>query len=88
VDADRPRLLGSEPVKPSEILGMLGGVVLGLGVLALVVFMYVDRNMAKPWHFWIAPLLGIVAAASLVQLAVGYYLKVGRLETKGRPRSD
>jgi hypothetical protein len=75
-------------VKPSEILGMLGAVVFALGMIALVVFMYVDRNMAKPWHFWIAPVLGIVAAASLAQLAVGYWIKVGRLETKGRPRSD
>jgi len=75
-------------VKPTEVLGMLGGVVLALGLIALVVFMYVDRDMGKPWHFWIAPLLGIVAAASLVQLAVGYWVKVGRLETKGRPRSD
>jgi hypothetical protein len=75
-------------VKPTEILGMLGGVVLALGLVAIAVFMYVDRNMGKPWHFWIAPILGIVAAASLVQLAVGYWLKVVRLETKGRPRSD
>jgi hypothetical protein len=81
-------MLGSEPVKPSEILGMLGGLVFALGMMALVVFMYVDRNMAKPWHFWIAPVLGIVTAATLVQLAVGYWIKVVRLETKGRPRSD
>jgi hypothetical protein len=67
---------------------MLGGVVLGLGLVALAVFMYADRSMGKPWHFWIAPLLGLVAAASLVQLAVGYWMKVGRLQTKGRPRSD
>ena len=67
---------------------MLGGVVLALGLIALAAFMYVDRNMAKPWHFWIAPVLGIVAAASLVQLAVGYWIKVGRLSTKGRPRSE
>ena len=75
-------------MKPSEIMGMLGGIVLGLGVIALTVFMYVDRNHAKPWHFWIAPLLGLLAAASLIQLAVGYWIKVGRLETKGRPRSE
>jgi fucose permease len=75
-------------VKPSEILGMLGGIVLGLGTLAIAVFMYVDRNSAKPWHFWIAPLLAVATAAALTQLAVGYYMKVGRLETKGRPRSE
>jgi hypothetical protein len=75
-------------VRPSEILSMLGAAVLALGLIALAAFMYADRNMAKPWHFWIAPVLGIVAAASLVQLAVGYWIKVGRLSTKGRPRSE
>jgi hypothetical protein len=75
-------------VKTSEILGMLGAIVLALGTLAIAVFMFVDRNWAKPWHFWIAPLLAVVTAASLVQLAVGYWIKVGRLEVKGRPRSE
>jgi hypothetical protein len=75
-------------VKPSEIMGMAGGVVLALGAAAVAIFMYVDRVHAKPWHFWIAPVLALLAAASLVQLAVGYYIKVGRLETKGRPRSE
>jgi hypothetical protein len=75
-------------VKPSEILSMMGAAVLALGLIALAAFMYADRNWAKPWHFWIAPVLGIVAAATLVQLAVGYWIKVGRLSTKGRPRSD
>jgi hypothetical protein len=75
-------------VKPSEILGMLGGIVFGVGIVVMTVFMYVDRNMAKPWHFWIAPLLSLVVGATLIQLAVGYWMKVGRLEVKGRPRSE
>ena len=75
-------------MKPSEIMGMLGGIVLALGTLAIAVFMFVDRNWAKPWHFWIAPILAVVTAASLIQLAVGYWMKVGRLEVKGRPRSE
>lgn len=75
-------------MKPSEILGMIGAVVFALGTAAIAVFMYVDRHHAKPWHFWIAPLLAFGAAAALLQLAVGYWVKVGRLETKGRPRSD
>ena len=75
-------------MKPSTIMSMLGAVLLALGTAALVVFMYVDRTHAKPWHFWIAPVLGLAAAGALIQLTVGYWIKVGRLETKGRPRSD
>ena len=75
-------------VKPSEILGMIGGIVFALGTIAIAVFMYVDRNHAKPWHFWIAPLLALGSASALVQLTVGYWMKVVRLETKGRPRSE
>jgi fucose permease len=75
-------------VKPSEILGMAGAVLFGLGTAAIAVFMYLDRHHAKPWHFWIAPLLALVVAATLLQLAVGYWVKVGRLEVKGRPRSE
>jgi fucose permease len=75
-------------VKPSEILSMAGAALFALGTAALAVFMYLDRNHAKPWHFWIAPLLALGVAASLLQLAVGYWMKVGKLETKGRPRSD
>ena len=75
-------------MKPSEILSMAGGVLFAIGTAAIAVFMYLDRNHAKPWHFWIAPLLALGVAASLLQLAVAYWMKVGRLETKGRPRSD
>ena len=75
-------------MKPSVIMSMLGAIVLALGTLALTVYMFVDRNWAKPWHFWIAPLLAVVTAASLIQLTVAYWTKVGRLETKGRPRSE
>ena len=67
---------------------MAGAVFFALGTAAIAVFMYLDRHHAKPWHFWIAPLLALGAASALVQLTVGYWIKVGRLETKGRPRSD
>jgi uncharacterized membrane protein YidH (DUF202 family) len=69
-------------------MSMLGAIVFGVGITAMTVFMYLDRNHAKPWHFWIAPVLSLVVGATLIQLAVGYYVKVGRLETKGRPRSE
>jgi hypothetical protein len=75
-------------VRPSVFLSLIGAIVFGLGTAAMAMFMYVDRNIAKPWHFWIAPLLALGAAAALIQLGVSYWVKVGRLETKGRPRSE
>jgi hypothetical protein len=75
-------------VRPSVFLSLMGAVVLGLGTTAVAMFMYLDRNSAKPWHFWIAPLLALAAAGALIQLCIGYWVKVGRLETKGRPRSE
>jgi hypothetical protein len=53
------------------------------GMLALV-----DSAGGKPWHFWIAPLLALGFGAMMVFIAAGYWVKLGRLETKGRPRSD
>ena len=75
-------------MRPTTILSITGGIILALGGIALVVYMYVERNFAKPWHFWIAPLLALGFAGMFVQLAVMYWVKVGRLETKGRPRSE
>ena len=47
---------------------------------------FVNRSGGKFWFFWIAPLLAIGFAGVMVQLVVAYWMKVGRLETKGRPR--
>ena len=44
------------------------------------------RSGGKLWFYWIAPLLAIGFFAVMAQLAVMYWVKVGRLETKGRPR--
>ena len=75
-------------MRPSVFLSLIGAAVFGLGTAAMAMFMYLDRNTAKPWHFWIAPILALGAAAALIQLGVSYWVKVGRLETKGRPRSE
>ena len=48
--------------------------------------MFADHSGGKLWFYWIAPLLAIGFFAVMAQLAVGYWVKVGRLETKGRPR--
>ena len=59
------------------------GVLVALVGVVLGVYVFVDHNGGKLWFYWIAPLLAIGFAASC-SLAVGYWMKVGRLETKGR----
>ena len=58
-----------------------------LGVVAGISVIF-DHTGGKFWFYWIAPLLMIGLGGVLASLAVGYYVKVGRLESKGRPRSD
>ena len=39
---------------------------------------------AKPWHYWIAPVLFLSFLGIAALLALGYYVKVIRLKTRGR----
>ncbi|MFM8238282.1 MAG: hypothetical protein ACKOBG_11120 [Actinomycetota bacterium] len=73
-------------MRPSELLMMVLGVIAGIGALALGVYQLVDRSGGNPWFFWIAPLLALGFGGVMFNLVAQYYLKVGRLETKGRPR--
>ena len=73
-------------MRPSALSMIFAGLVVGLGGLVLGVYAFIERPGGKPWFFWIAPLLAIGFALVMVQLCVMYYVKVGRLETKGRPK--
>jgi hypothetical protein len=65
-----------------------GIAVLAVGVVGLVlgIYAFVNRGGGKLWFFWVAPLLAIGFFAITIQLVAAYWLKVGRLEAKGRPR--
>jgi hypothetical protein len=67
-------------------VSIVTAVVVGALGLALGIYAFVERPHAKPWFFWIAPLLAIGFAGMMANLIANYYFKVGRLETKGRPR--
>jgi hypothetical protein len=73
-------------VRPSHISTMVVAIIIGLGAVALGAYALIERPDAKPWFYWTAPLLALGFAAIMGQLAVMYYVKVGRLEHKGRPR--
>lgn len=70
----------------STIAMLVAGVLIGLTAMALGIFVFVDHSGGNLWFYWIAPLLAIGFAAVMVQLTVMYWIKVGRLEVKGRPR--
>ena len=75
-------------MRPSEIILLVIGVVVALIGVVTGISVIFDHTGGKFWFYWIAPLLMIGLGGVLASLAVGYYLKVGRLEAKGRPRSD
>ena len=75
-------------MRPSEIILLVTGVVIALIGVVLGIGVIFDHSGGKFWFYWIAPLLMVGLGGVLASLAVGYYVKVGRLEAKGRPRSD
>ena len=75
-------------MRPSEIMMLSIGVVLALAGLAMGFGVFFDHGGGFFWFYWIAPLLTIGLGGILIWLSAGYWMKVGRLQTKGRPRSD
>jgi hypothetical protein len=75
-------------LRPTTIITLIAGVLVGLGALALAVWSLVDRDGGMFWFYWIAPLLVLGVGGMLVALAFGYWDKVGKLEVKGRPKSE
>jgi hypothetical protein len=74
-------------VRPTRIIALCAAAIVAAGGLVLfVITMIVDRQSGRPWFYWIAPLLALGFAGMMLQLAIGYWMKVGRLEVKGRPK--
>jgi hypothetical protein len=65
---------------------IVAGLLVGVIGFALSLFVFFDHSGGKLWFYWIAPLLGLAFAGMMIQLTVAYWIKVGRLEVKGRPR--
>jgi len=74
-------------VNSTSISLMIAGILVGILGAVLGVYALVNRNSGQFWFFWIAPLLAIGFALVMLQLVVGYYMKVGRLEHKGRRKA-
>ena len=75
-------------MRPSELVTLIAGVIIALMGLAIGLGVFLDHTGGKFWFYWIAPLLALGVGGMLISLTIGYWMKVGRLESKGRPRSD
>ena len=74
--------------RPSDYLLLPLGVVFALAGIVSGIYVIFDHSGGKFWFYWIAPLLMLGVGAMLIALTLGYWVKVMRLELKGRPRSD
>ena len=75
-------------MRPSAIMVLATAVATAVAGVALGFWVFFNAEGGKLWFYWIAPLLALGVAAGIGSMAAGYYMKVGRLESKGRPRSD
>jgi hypothetical protein len=75
-------------VRPSVIMTLGLGVIFAVAGVAMGLAVLFNHSGGYFWFYWIAPLLVVGVGGLLIRLSVGYWMKVGRLETKGRPRSD
>lgn len=73
-------------MRPSTIAAGIAALVIGALGLALGIYVFINRSGGKLWFYWVAPLLAIGFFVVMIQLCVGYWIRVGRLEAKGRPR--
>ena len=74
--------------RPSEYMLLPVGVLFALAGIASGIYVIFNHSGGKFWFYWIAPLLMLGLGLVLIALTLGYWMKVMRLEVKGRPRSD
>ena len=73
-------------MRPSYIGTLIAGIIAAVVGAVLALYVLFNHSGKYPWFYWIAPLLLIGFLFVIGNMSIQYYLKVGRLETKGRPR--
>jgi hypothetical protein len=74
-------------VRPTRVLALIAALLMVLGGIGLFVYvMFVNRPSGRLWFYWIAPLLALGFAGMFLNLVVQYWVRIGRLEARGRPR--
>jgi hypothetical protein len=69
-------------------MSLITAVVIALGGLGLgIYYWFIDRDSGRDWFYWAAPLLLLAFGGMMFSVVLQYWRRVGKLETKGRPRS-
>jgi hypothetical protein len=79
--------VGGAAVRPTTILSLLTGLLLGIVGIVTAILLWTDRTRNYEWFFWAAPLLVFVFGLMMLNLLRQYWRSVGKLEVKGRPRA-
>jgi hypothetical protein len=73
-------------VRPSTIVTLITAAVVAVVAVICAILAFVSRAGGRAWFYWIAPLLAIGFAGVMANLIAQYFVKIGKLEIKGRPR--
>ena len=73
-------------MRASTIVSLITAGVVAIFAIAFGIYAFAERGSHRPWFYWIAPLLMIGLGGLMANLIAQYFVKVGRLEVKGRPR--
>ena len=75
-------------MRPTTIVALVIAAIVAVTAVVLGAIALIDSSGGKQWFYWLAPLLTLGVGGLLAALGVGYWVRVGQLEVKGRPRSD
>ena len=74
-------------MRPTTIMSLLAAAMITLGGIGFGVYFLWDRPGGREWFYWAAPLFVLVFGLTMASVARQYWVRVGKLEVKGRPRS-
>ena len=72
-------------MRPATILALLAALLIGVVAVFYAILMVVDRDGGYEWFYWVAPLLVLAFGGLMLNLTRQYWVKVGKLEVKGKP---
>ena len=74
-------------MRPTTIIALLSAAIIGVAMAIAGLILFMDREHGVAWFYWAAPLLVLGFGFTMLGLTRGYWMQVGKLETRGKPVS-